>query len=97
MGSSQLGVASAVQRGSTTCLHAFQCDKNAKPAEGEWAANDNPQWGVHMGLGNAQQGEVEWMRREGIPIYAYTVDEYAELVELAAKKEGVPSSRLFAE
>ena len=75
----------------------YQCDKDAKPAGGEWAANDNPQWGVHMGLGNAQQGEVEWMHREGIPIYTYTVDEYAELVELAAKKEGVPSSRLFVE
>ena len=55
----------------------------------------HPQWGVHMGLGNAQQGEVEWMRREGIPVYVYTVDEYAELAELAAKKEGVPSSRLW--
>ena len=61
MGSSQLGVASAVQRGSTTCLHAFQCDKNAKPAEGEWAECENPQWGVGVGLGNAQKGKVGWV------------------------------------
>ena len=75
----------------------YQCDKTAKPADGEWAENDKPEWGVHMGLGNAQQGEVAWMREEGIPVYAYTVDEYAELVALAEEKAKVPSSRLFAE
>ena len=72
----------------------YQCDKAAKPNGGEWAENDKPQWGVHMGLGNAQQGEVEWMRQEGIPIYAYTVDEYTELVALAEKKQKIPSSKL---
>ena len=74
----------------------YQCDKTAKPAGGEWAENDKSEWGVHMGLGNAQQGEVAWMREEGIPVYAYTVDEYAELVALAEEKVQVPSSRLFA-
>ena len=68
----------------------YQCDKTAKPADGEWAENDKPEWGVHMGLGNAQQGEVAWMREEGIPVYAYTVDEYAELVALAEAKAKVP-------
>ena len=63
-------------------------------ADKEWANNDKPQWGTHMGLGNAQQGEVRWMREEGIPCYAYTVDEYAELVELAQARRPVPESRL---
>ena len=50
-------------------MYAFQCDKNAKPAEGEWTECENPQWGVGVGLGNVQQGEVEWMRWECIPTH----------------------------
>ena len=62
--------------------------------EGEWAANDKYKWGTHMGLGNAQQGEVAWMKEQGIPIYSYTVDEYEELVELAKRNQRVPESRM---
>ena len=74
-----------------------QCDKDAKPTVGEWEENDHPEWGTHMGLGNAQQGEVAWMRQEGIPVYNYTVDEYRQLVELAEQNAKLPSDRLAPE
>ena len=80
----------------------YKCAPDKKPKrliggkwqEGEWAANDQYKWGKHMGLGNAQQGEVAWMKEQGIPIYAYTVDEYEELVAMAERRERVPEHRV---
>ena len=61
------------------------------------AENDHVEWSTHMGLGNAQQGEVAWMREQGIPLYTYTVDQYAELVSLAKAKARVPEHTLSVE
>ena len=58
------------------------------------AENDHVEWGTHMGLGNAQRGEARWMREAGIPLYTYTVDQYAELVSLAQSKACVPEHTL---
>ena len=35
------------------------------------------------GLGNAQRGEVEFLRQMGIQIYVYSIEEYQLLVDLA--------------
>ena len=72
----------------------YKCAPDAKPSNGEWAENDKYEWGTHMGLGNAQLGEVAWMKEQGIPIYAYTVDEYEELVAMAERRERVPEHRV---
>ena len=66
----------------------YQCSPGTMKDE---AAGEK--WGTHLGLGNAQLGEVDVLRREGIPIYGYFVHEYEQLVELAQKCEPVPEDR----
>ena len=47
------------------------------------------------GIGNAQRGEVEWMRRRGVAMYAYGAEEYMELCAMAQLKRRLPEERLW--
>jgi hypothetical protein len=50
--------------------------------------------GTANGLGNAQKGELEFLKQEEIAVYEYDVSEYEELVDLALRNEAIPASRL---
>ena len=53
--------------------------------------------GQHLGLGNAQKGEVQFLREKGIPIYYYDIHDYRELVHLALRNQPVPDSHRSGE
>ena len=62
-------------------------------APGTMQHEEHPQWGEHLGLGNAQRGEVDFLERENIPIYGFLVSEYEEVVQLAHSRAPVPEHR----
>ena len=41
-------------------------------------------------MGNAQRGEVQFLKDQGIPFVQYSVDQYMELVKLAQQRAPLP-------
>ena len=49
--------------------------------------------GMHLGLGNAQRAEVQFLMDQNIPFYLYSIEEYEELIAMARDGRGVPEER----
>ena len=53
--------------------------------------DDDPKgYGKAGAMGNAQRGEVQFLKDQGIPFVEYSVDQYMELVKLAQQRAPLP-------
>ena len=73
------------------CLHS--CGQKAIVVHQTASTFGGVSSGTHMGLGNAQRAEVQFLMDQNIPFYLYSIEEYEELIAMARDGRDVPEER----